>query len=116
MGRKESDMYTPSKHYLDFYIAGFTYWDGLDAIGDIKLGTEVILKGEPDNPYDPEAVAIFVGDHKIGYMPKDRNAEISKFLYFGHSDVFEAKISSIFPDKHPEQQFRVTVKIKEKII
>ena len=106
-------MYTRSKHYLDFNLAGFTYWDGLDVIEDLKLGTELSLKSESDNPYDPDAVAIYYGKYKIGYVPRTHNSEISNFLYFGHENIFDAKISSASPEEHPERQFRVTIKIRD---
>lgn len=106
-------MYTPSRHFADFHIAGFTYWDGLDVIGDLKPGTELSLRGEPENPYDGEAVAIYYGERKIGYIPKDRNSEISKFLYFGYGDFFETRISQADTEQHPERQFRVVVKIRD---
>ena len=106
-------MYTQSKHYLDFHLAGFTYWDGLEVIEDLKIGTELALQSEPDCPQDPDAVAIYYGKYKLGYIPRACNAEISKLLYFGHGDIFETRICGVFPDKHPEQQFRVTIKIRD---
>ena len=106
-------MYTPSTHYMNFHIAGFTYWDGLDVIDKLKLGAEVRLESEPDNPYDPDAVAVYLDDCKLGYIPQHSNDEISKFLYFGYGDIFTVRISEIDPEAHPEQQYRVTVKIKD---
>jgi len=73
----------------------------------------VILIAESDNPYDPEAVAIFYQDRKIGYVPKDRNTLLSKLLYFGHGDLFESRIQYANRESHPERQFRVVVKIKD---
>lgn len=106
-------MYTQSRHYLDFHIAGFTYWDGLDVMDEMKLGTPVDLKLESDNPYDPNAVALYVKGKKIGFVPGEYNSELSKMMYFGHGDIFEAFINAVHPDKHPERQFRVVVKIKD---
>ncbi|MDO4813527.1 MAG: HIRAN domain-containing protein [Gemella sp.] len=105
--------YEPSRHLLDFHIAGFAYYDGLDVIDELVLGANVDLVVEPSNPYDPEAIAIYYKKHKLGYFPKDKNSLISKFLYFGHQDVFEAKIQYASKEQHPERQFRVVVKIKD---
>jgi hypothetical protein len=107
-------MYIPSRHFVDFHIAGFTYWDGLEVVKQLEVGTELILRGEPENPYDSEAVAIYHGDIKIGYVPKDRNSQISQLLFYGYSDLFETKISQIDPETHPEKQYRVVVKIRDK--
>ncbi|GGL43448.1 HIRAN domain-containing protein [Sporolactobacillus putidus] len=106
--------FEPSKYFLDFHIAGFTYYDGLDVIEELTLGKSVDLVVEPDNPYDPEAVAIFYQNKKLGYIPKDRNTMISKILYFGHGDIFEAKIQFADKEQNPERQFRVVVKLKDK--
>lgn len=104
--------YEPSRNICDFHLAGFAYYDGLDVIDELVLGKEVQLKVETDNPYDPEAVAIYYKKKKLGYIPKDKNSLISKMLYFGH-DIFEARIQYKNEESHPERQFRVVVKIKD---
>ena len=73
-------MYERSRNLLDCHIAGFTYYEGLDVIGELKLGTPVTLKSEPDNPYDPGAVAIYYGETKLGYIPKYKNSYVSNLL------------------------------------
>jgi hypothetical protein len=103
----------PSRHLIDFHIAGFTYYDGLEVINELHLGTRVDLVGEPDNPYDPEAIKVMYHDKKLGYVPKDRNSQMSTFLYYGHGDIFEAQIQLVNTETHPERQFRVVVKIKD---
>ncbi len=105
--------FEPSRHLADFHVAGFAYYDGLDVIDELTLGKPVSLVAEPDNPYDPEAVAIFYRDKKLGYIPKDKNSLFSTLLYFGHSDLFESRIQFVNKESHPERQFRVVVKIKD---
>jgi hypothetical protein len=107
-------MYQKSRHFLDCHIAGFRYHDGLEVIDELKLGTVVTLASEPDNPHDPNAVAIYLKDNKLGYVPKEKNAQLSSLLYFGHADVFETRISLVNHEADPERQFRVVVKIKNK--
>lgn len=109
----QQHQYEPSRYLSDFSIAGFTYYDGLDVIDELTLGKEVEFRVEPSNPYDPEAVAIFYKDIKLGYVPKNENSLISKFLYFGHTDLFQARIQYVNKGTHPEKQFRVTVQIKD---
>lgn len=109
----QSFTYEKSRYLMDFHIAGFAYYDGLDVIEELTLGKSVQLVCEPDNPYDPEAVAIYYEDKKIGYVPKDKNDLLSKLLYFGHANIFEARIQYINKETHPERQFRVVVKIAD---
>jgi hypothetical protein len=106
-------MYEKSRNLLDFHIAGFAYYDGLDVIEQLTLGAPVSLKSEPDNPYDPEAIVVVLGDTKLGYVPRVKNAFLSNLLYFGYEETIEAKISARDLEAHPEQQFRVVVKIKD---
>ena len=101
------------RHFSTFHIAGFTYYDGVDVFENLKIGTELALKAEPENPYDPNAVAIYYKKEKLGFVPKDENELLSKFLNLGYTDLFEVKINQISPDTHPEKQIRVVVRIRE---
>jgi hypothetical protein len=105
--------YEPSRRITDFHIAGFAHHEGLSVIEHLKLGTGVELRFEPDCPFDPEAIAIYYEDTKIGYVPRTHNGELYKYLYFGHEDLFETVISMFDSGAHPERQFRVVVKLKD---
>jgi hypothetical protein len=72
----------------------------------------VSLVSEPENPHDPDAVAIYYDSTKLGYVPQAKNSYVSKLLYFGHSDIVDARINAHNPDTNPENQFRIVVKIK----
>jgi len=101
------------RHFADFHIAGFTYYNGSDVFENLKIGTSLSLKAEPENPYDPDAVAIYYHDIKIGFVPKAENTLIRKFLNLGYTDLFEVKINQVSPESHPEKQVRVVVRIKD---
>lgn len=103
-----------NQHYATFYIAGFTYWDGLEVFEELKIGTELTLEAEPTNGHDPNAVKILCGKTMLGYIPRGENEEISKFLQLGYTDLFEVRINRITPDTHPEKQISITVKINRK--
>ncbi|MDR2033566.1 MAG: HIRAN domain-containing protein [Helicobacteraceae bacterium] len=97
-----------------FHIAGFTYYDGAEVFYKLKIGTVLTLVAEPENQFDPYATAIYFQDHKLGYIPRDQNKEIHKFLLLGHNDIFIARINSVVESENPERQIGVTVKIKAK--
>lgn len=105
--------YEPSRFVMDFHLAAFAYYDGLTVIDELTLGQKVELVAEPDNPHDPDAVAIYYQGKKIGYVPEAKNALLSTFLYFGHGDIFEARIQAMNLQQHPERQFRVVVYVKD---
>ena len=104
-------MYERSRNLLDCHIAGFAYYDGLEVISELKLGTPVELKAEVDNPYDPEAMVIYFAGKELGYVPQTKNGYISNLLYFGYSSIVEAKISYHNPEAHSENQFHIVIKI-----
>ena len=106
-------MYERSRNILDCHIAGFTYYDGLDVIEQLKLGTQVTLMAEPSNPHDPEAVAIYYENTKLGYVPQAKNSIVSQLLYFGYSDIIDARINNHNPEANTENQFRIVIKIKD---
>ncbi|ATA72759.1 MULTISPECIES: HIRAN domain-containing protein [Capnocytophaga] len=103
-----------SKFYTTFNIAGFTYWDGVDVIDELKVGTVLQLEAEPTNGYDANAVKILYGNTMLGYIPRTDNKDITKFLQLGHTDLFSAKISRIDMNYNPENQIQVTVRINPK--
>ena len=100
------------RHFANFYIAGFTYYDGVDVFENFKIGAELLLKAEPENPFDPNAVAIYYHDTKLGYVPRSENELLRKFLNLGYTNLFEAKINQFVPEAHPEKQIRVIVRIR----
>lgn len=103
-----------NRQYLNCYIAGFSHWEGCLVLNDLKVGTKLELEHEINNPYDPQAVAIYYGDTKLGYIPASENKDISKFLELGHSTLFEARVQAVSPDSHPEKQVRIVVFITAK--
>ena len=106
--------FEPSRSYMEFHLAGFGHHGGAKFFDELRIGTEVDLRYEPDNPHDPEAVAIYYGDTKIGYVPTGKNSELYTLLFFGHDDLFEAYISMRDESVHPERQLRVAVKITDR--
>jgi hypothetical protein len=98
------------RHLLHCKIAGFTYWDGPAAFPELKIGTVLRLVREDANKFDPYAVAIYYGEYKLGFVPKEHNHELSKFVELGH-DIFETRIQRISPDQQPEEQIQVVIYI-----
>ena len=96
------------EHFAHFHVAGFSYYEGVLAFEKLKIGEKVNLKAEPQNTYDKNAVEIFHGDHKLGYIPRGVNREISKLLVSGH-DCFEARVQWVDGETHPENQVGVIV-------
>lgn len=104
---------TIDKHLGNFYIAGFTFWDGCMAFEELKVGTALRLEREAENRFDPYAVAIYYGDTKLGFIPRDENKLVAQFMDLGYDKIFDVRVQRISPDAHPEKQVSVVLRLKE---
>lgn len=62
-------------------IAGVQYYPGM-TLETVGPGRPLRLILEPENPYDPNAVAIWdaAGEEKVGHLPRDVAASVSEIL------------------------------------
>lgn len=102
-------MYEPSRKIESFHIRGFQHWDGATQLENMKPGMKVELIAEPDNPYDPNAMAVYFNKSKLGYMPAESNELLATLAFYGHSDVVEARILQVNPELDPWKQVRVGI-------
>lgn len=100
-------MYQPSRQLASFHVAGFKYWDGILVLDQLKPGTPLSLVPERDNPYDPNAVALYHGTAKLGYVPRAINSELATLCFFGHAGIFECRVLQANPDEEPWKQVLV---------
>ena len=107
-------MYEPTRHIATFYIAGFQHYDGALALDKLKPGKKLKMVPEPDNPYDPNAVELRYKKAKLGYVPKDHNELMAAMAFYGHSDVFEARVMQVDPEAAPWHQVRVGIYVMDK--
>ncbi len=68
-----------------FTVRGTGYHPGAVKAGKFTPGTPVRLVREPDNPHDPNAIAIYAdtGRNKAGYVPAARAKRLAKLLDAG---------------------------------
>lgn len=100
------------RHYDNFHVAGFVYWEAPLVFGEMRVGDIVTFEREEDNKFDAYAMAIYFNDYKIGFVPRGNNHELSKFFETGHGDIFEARINSIDPTAYSENRIGITVYLK----
>ena len=77
-------MYSPTKLVDSFVISGLPYYDA-----------PLIIVPERDNPYDPEALALYSNDHKLGFVPRENNSLWSTLLFYGHQNIITCKITQL---------------------
>jgi hypothetical protein len=58
-----------TSHYQDALVA----LTGRQADEEIRHDAVATLVPEPDNPHDPDAIAVRIEDHLVGYLSRDEN-------------------------------------------
>lgn len=106
-------MYQPSRHLGSFHVAGFKYWDGALVLDQLRTGSALTLVPEPDNPYDPNAVALYYDGAKLGFVPRNHNGQLAIMCYFGHADAFECRVQQVAPEKSPWEQVLVGIYVRD---
>ena len=59
------------------------------------IGEELACRREPNNPYDPNAVAVWKGSGIVGHLPREDAEEYSKFLKDG--GTIQCKVTGSIP-------------------
>ena len=73
---------------LETYVTGLYYYDFEKVRNWLPVGEELILRREPENPYDERAIEVLtVSGTKLGYVPRARNSGIAKLLDAGRSVI-----------------------------
>ncbi|HQF48357.1 DNA-binding protein [Flavobacterium alvei] len=96
------------EHLAHFDIAGFTYYEGVLAFNELKIGVQLQLKLEEENKYDARAVAIYYNEFKLGFVPRSENRIIYKLLKVG-IDCLEVRIQRVDKKENPENQIGVVI-------
>jgi hypothetical protein len=81
-------------YLLHSFVRGFQYYEGLRLLEEMKEGDMLELVREPDNEHDKYAIALHWNNHKIGYIPRERNNILSKLLDIGILEMM-AEISFV---------------------
>lgn len=70
---------------LECYIAGTTYRENIAEIAEtLKAGATLSLQREPENKFDPSAIAVYDSENNIlGYVPRAKNEVLARLLEAG---------------------------------
>jgi hypothetical protein len=91
-------------------IAGFQFHEGEAIWPALTVGKELTLIREPDNEHDPDAVAIYLGNDKLGYVPRAENGVVANMLDRG--ETMDASICRLMLDEDPWQRVRFRVYLR----
>jgi len=102
--------------YMDCHLAGRKFHDA-DLVWDyLRMGQELRLERDLQNPHDPYAVQVIYRkddeDYLLGFIPRTENRDLATFLEMGWDNIFRCVIASLNPDTHPENQVHLTISIR----
>jgi HIRAN domain len=100
MGLRGSDQTSKTKEAKVIYqsfVRGFVYSPCLSQLSSMKPNELLQIIREPDNEYDPFALALYHKNQKVGFVPAEDNYIISQLMDAGHGH-FTAEIVNI--DSH----------------
>ena len=108
-----------TKQYQKFYllqsfIRGFQYYDGPSLLNQMKEGDMLELVREPDNEYDPCAIALHWNNHKIGFVPAEDNEMLSKLLDIGIPELI-AEITFLQTDAAAWENVLIAISVLKEI-
>jgi hypothetical protein len=107
-------IYKPSTLLHSSHITHVNEYDILSVYGELKVGTRVELRCEPDNPHDPESVAVYYNDAKLGYVMSPLIPRVFRYLYFGYGNIYDVYVSGMETEQGPEIDLKIDIRIKEK--
>ena len=84
-------------------LAGFRYGEAAALWLQMRVGDELALVREPDNPRDSNAVRVEWRGHKLGYVPRRENAAVASGLDRGAP--LRARLTRL--EEHPNPARRV---------
>ena len=65
-------------------VAGIAYYDAERAVPTLGAGSELVLRREPGNPYDPRAIEVLTADGtKLGYVWRVENEPLAAMMDAG---------------------------------
>ena len=98
------------------FIAGFEHYDGSDTESFLEIGMPLQLNREPHNQHDKNAVEIWTGDAKLGYVPRSANKTVANLMDQG-TEV-QALVLELDPSAFPNGSVKIELyyfnKIEEK--
>ncbi|MBC7931836.1 MAG: DEAD/DEAH box helicase [Rubrivivax sp.] len=93
---------------LEANVMGIGFFD-VETANKVKQGDLLILKSEPDNPYDSNATQVLFEGQQIGYVERDKARIISKELRMGRDA--HAVVKEVIPTSERSKLPRLIMSI-----
>ena len=101
-------------YLLQSFVRGFQYYAGPEVMNQMKEGDMLELVREPENEYDPSAIAMHWNQKKIGFIPTEDNDILSKLLDIGIPELI-AEITFLQPTAAAWENVRIAISVLKEI-
>ncbi|TAN56046.1 MAG: HIRAN protein [Betaproteobacteria bacterium] len=91
-------------------LAGFRYAEAARVWPRLRLGDELELSREADNPHDANAVRVAWQGHKLGYVPRAENAALAWAMARG--ERVSARVSRLHTYRNGRRRLEFEVSIE----
>lgn len=88
-------------------LAGFQHHAGPALFSLMNVGDRLLLRREPDNPYDPRAVRVEWQGTQIGYAPRADNVDLARLMDRGVP--VEARILQLQKSRDPWKRVLIEI-------
>jgi hypothetical protein len=88
-------------------LAGFQYHEAAVLWEEMKVGDPLVLKREPDNAFDANAVRVEWRGRMIGYLPRAENRAVAAEMDRGGR--VEARVARLREHRNPWQRVLIEV-------
>ncbi|MES9857590.1 MAG: HIRAN domain-containing protein [Sedimenticola sp.] len=90
-------------------LAGYPYHRASAVWSFLQEGEALGLKREPLNPYDPNAIAVWFRNEKLGYVPRRENRALARMMDRGAR--LNSRINSLSDNPNPWSRLRFNVSL-----
>lgn len=88
-------------------LAGFNHYDAAANFDAIKVGDELTLVREADNPHDVNAIRIEWHGIKLGYLPRRENRAVA--MEIDRGGKIEARVARLRQHPNPRERLLIDV-------
>lgn len=85
-----------------YSIVGMKYHNAESFVAGLRAGEYLQLKREPDNPHDPFAIAVYVGERLVGYLKATEGRVLAHELDSYQQREIPARLT--FLGKYPQAE------------
>lgn len=91
-------------------LAGSQFHALAEVVSQIRVGDALILKRDPTNPHDSNAIEVLWLGHMLGFVPRRENKAVARAMDRG--DPLVARVVALRPEESPWRRLRFEISVR----